>query len=446
MPEIFAVQRFGCNASEQLVERPCLCFAAAAMGTRAKARTWLGLLGLCSLGCGAPEPAENTGGTTLPPGACGRGSVVVSSDYQSTNVSLVDLDGKVLSESFLSSGTTAAGLSAPLSGDVALPSTSASGDEIVVIDRYPASVLTWVGVADGQVRGQLSVKTGFAANPKDYLRLEDGRAYVSRFEPNSSAGKEPFDAGDDIVVLAADHSKIETRLDLASAMSGEAPEFFVRPSRMLEVGGRVLVLSQGYTKSYDAEAPSRLIAIDPKTDSIERVLVLDGAHGCIAMALAPGDALLALSCAGEFAGGDDPRLDSSAVVLVDPVAMKEVRRFEALNTSNAPFGYGIGFMSAEQLIVTTLGREDISGQASRPDRVLSLPVAGGPATELLRSDRRVAVVLDVRCYAQCERCFVTDAERGVLHHVRLGTDGQTKVTGSSRVEQTIGEPRALGAF
>ena len=118
-------------------------------------------------GCNAPDPPPTTGGTDLPPGACGRGAVVIGSDYQSTNVSLVGVEGEVLSPSFLSSATSSAGLTAPLSGDVAVPSMPAAGEEIVLLDRYPAAVLTWVDVVTGSVRAQLNVATGFAANPQD---------------------------------------------------------------------------------------------------------------------------------------------------------------------------------------------------------------------------------------------------------------------------------------
>lgn len=402
---------------------------------------------LCSA-CGAPEPPESTGGTSVLPGACGRGMVVLSSDYQSSNVSLVSVDGAVLSDSFVSSATAAAGLSAPLSGDVTLSSSSYNDDEIVVIDRYPASVLTWVGVRDGAVREQLSVKTGFAANPKDYLRLADGRAYVSRFEPNLAAGQMPFDAGDDLLILQTKPAQIVGRVDLSSAMAGEAAEFFVRPSRMLQVAGRVLVLSQGYNNAgFSASASSRLIAVDPTTDSVVDVLPLHGAHGCLAMALSPDQKLLAVSCAGEFAGRENPDVQSSMIVLVDPVTFEERRRLRAVDHAGAPFGFGIGFVSPERIIVTAMGVVDASGNAALRDSVLSVAVDGSATSVILRSDDDAFVLGDVRCFAECGHCFVTDADRALLHQVSADRDGIVALKRSSRVGTSVGlPPRSLGAF
>ena len=57
------------------------------------------------LACDVPEPPGPTGGTTEPLGRCGRGLAVVSSDFQSTNLSLVGTGGQVLSESFISSAS-----------------------------------------------------------------------------------------------------------------------------------------------------------------------------------------------------------------------------------------------------------------------------------------------------------------------------------------------------
>ena len=147
-------------------------------------------VGSCLGGCGASAPPGNTGGTTVPPGECGRGIVVVSSDYASTNVSFVGLDGGVLSPSVVSSATTTTGLSSPFSGDVVLPTMPAFGDRIVLIDRYPASVLTWVDVVSGAVASQLAVATGFVANPQDYLEASSSRAYVTRYESNPLAGRQ----------------------------------------------------------------------------------------------------------------------------------------------------------------------------------------------------------------------------------------------------------------
>jgi hypothetical protein len=83
----------------------------------------------------------------------------VHSDYQSTNVSLLGLDGRALSPLLVSSASASTALSTPLSGDVVLPTMPQAGSELLLLDRFPAAVLTWVDLRTGVPTGQLSVAT-----------------------------------------------------------------------------------------------------------------------------------------------------------------------------------------------------------------------------------------------------------------------------------------------
>src|SRR5687768_2396120 len=109
----------------------------------------------CLAACNAPEPNRNGRGTDAT-----EALVVVSSDYQSSNVSLLGFDGSVLTPSILHSGSVTTGLSAALSGDVVLPTSAVSGSDIVLVDRVPDAVLTWLDARSARVRAQLPVGTG----------------------------------------------------------------------------------------------------------------------------------------------------------------------------------------------------------------------------------------------------------------------------------------------
>ena len=208
------------------------------------------------------ESPEGTGGTDVTAGACGRGIIVVNSDYQSTNLSLVAIDGTVLSSSFLSSASTASGLSAPLGGDVVTPTQWQRGDEIVLLDRYPASVLTWVDVRSSTPTGQLSLATGFAANPRDYLLLNPTKAYVTRYQPNLAAGTGNHDEGSDIVVVDPLTRAVTTRLSLRSAMQDAPAVYYPYPDKMLRVGNEVAVLLEPIF-DFMSTASSRTFASNP---------------------------------------------------------------------------------------------------------------------------------------------------------------------------------------
>lgn len=398
-------------------------------------------LGLSFAACNAPEPPGSTGGTNVAGGPCGRGVVVVSTDYQSTNVSLLGLDGRVLSPSFISSATTGAQLSSQLSGDVVAPTARATRDEIVLVDRYPASVLTWVRVSDAAVTRQLSVRTGYAANPHDFIAPSDGRAYVPRYEPNLAAGNEPFDAGDDVLIVDPTEPAVIGRIDVSPAMAGEDEKFFARPSRGVLIGGKAVVLLEGYTLYFDQSAPSRLVLIDPQSDTITQVLVLSGMHGCAGLAPSPDEKSLAVVCSGEFGGGDpDPK--SSGVVVIDVAdALTERTRIDAGTLGGAPLGQAVAWVSADRLLVTSFGAE----APPRPDRVLEVSIGARSVRTVLEG---TAFTLgDVRCAAACDVCFVADAGDGVVRRFDVGADGALGDGVAIAIGDAIGlPPRQLGAF
>ena len=129
---------------------------------------------------------------------CANGLAIIESDFQSTNLSIYDLEGSAISSSFFSSASASANLNAALSVDVVLP-TVLRLDDFVVIDRAQ-SVLTRLDIKNTKVDAQLRVADGFFANPQDYLQLEM-QALVSRSEANPKSGSDPLSAGDDLAVI-----------------------------------------------------------------------------------------------------------------------------------------------------------------------------------------------------------------------------------------------------
>ena len=404
------------------------------------------LVALATLACNAEEPPGSTGGSNQAPGPCGRGLVVVGTDYQSTNVSLLGFDGVVLSSSFVSSATAGAKVSAQLSGDVVLPSQSAVGAEIVLIDRYPASVLSWVRVQDAEIERQLSVRTGFAANPQDYLAISANKAYVTRLDSNPDTGQEPFDGGADVLIVDPSLPAISARLDLAPAMQGEPSEYFASPSRALLIDDTAFVLLQGYSKDFKSSAPSRVVRIDTAMDTIAETLVLSGLHGCAGLSLSPDGKQLAVICSGEFAGSSTPSPDKSGVVIVGlEGSLSEQLRLSA-DFAQGPLGFAAAWVSDETLLVTAFGSLNRAGALARPDRVYEVSLVSGAAREILSSTDQAFSLGDVRCAPTCGACFVTDADRNVVHRFVVEQGSLASATRIS-VDTTIGlPPRVLGAF
>lgn len=402
------------------------------------------LAALAALGCGAPEPPGSTGGTHATPGACGRGVGVVHTDesYASSNVSLLDWQGQVLSSSFISSATTDAKLSAKLTGDVVLPTSPTTGDRLVLIDRYPASVITWVDIETAKVSAQLSVRSGFAANPHDYLALDETRALVTRFGKNPDPDAGPLDRGDDVLVLDVGVPAPVASIDLSPALADAGAGFHASPHRMVAAGERVVVSLLGHAADYSDAAPSRLAVIDPKAGSVGQVLVLDGLYECNGLALAPDEQSVAVSCSGRFHGGSEPDASESAVAIVKlGPTLEETARWPA--DGEAPFAFTLAWPSAGTLVATTFGSES----PARPDTLVELDLATGARRTLLESQGEPFTLSDVSCAAACSTCFASDAGRGVVHAFAVDASGRLGAPSAIDVNDAIGlPPRWLGRF
>jgi len=413
---------------------------------------WRSLLLLAALAvaCGAPGVTPDAQGVTGQPGPCGRGLVVVQSDYQSSNVSLLDFAGKVLSPSLLSSSTVSEGFGVRLSGDVVPASSPQTGPEIVLIDRYPAGVLRFVDLARAQVTAELSVATGFRANPQDYLSLAPDRAYVARYESNANAGRQAFDAGGDVLIIDPSLPAITGRIDLTPALAGEATRFSPHPARLLNVAGRIFAVLSAYADDYSSAAESRLIELDPVTDTLRSTLVLDGLRGCTSLAVSPDERTLAVACTGDDLRSTQPKLDGSGLALIDiGDAPRVVRTVEARELASAPLGFGLAYAAPTRLLFSTLGHFDDSGAPAVQDALLTLDTDTFAVNELLQSAGQPFTLGAGRCATACGLCFATDAARdgGSVLRFAVDSSGNFSAPEVIRVETRVGlPPRYLGAF
>jgi hypothetical protein len=400
-------------------------------------RSWLVLLACAA--CNVPEPPGSTGGTDEPLGPCGRGFSVISSDFLSSNVSLVALDGRVLSSSFVSSATPSVALSAAISNDVVFPTSPQLGDDIVLIDRFGTDVLTWVTVADAGVSQQLSLSE--KTNPHDIVVVNEHKAYVTRFDPGG-----PHE-GNDVAIIDPSVPRALGRISLDPAMAGEDPRFLARPSRAVLVGGKLIVALEAYTLSFDDSASSRVVAIDPATDTILETLVLDGLEGCDGLAVAADDDRIALSCLGSFGGTLVATLEQSGVVVLGTAGgLREIARFPAADLADSPLGYGLAFASPNLLLGISSG---FDAEASIASTAFELDLETGQVRSVAESapvGGGEGGIVDVQCAADCGVCAVADSFRGVLTHYALD-QGRLARGRDIRVDENIGlPPQRLGRF
>ncbi|HTA89520.1 MAG TPA: hypothetical protein VK745_08090 [Polyangiaceae bacterium] len=416
----------------------------------ASSRLLVAASALSVLACGVSRVTPDTQGTTVTAGPCGRGLVVVESDYQSTNVSLLGFSGTVLSPSLASSSVESGGFDLGLSGDVVPPGSAVTGPDVVLIDRTPVGILRFVDLASASVSSELPVGTGFSANPHDYLALAEHKAYVARYESNFNPGQQMWDQGGDVLLVDPSLTTITGRIDLTPAMAGEAAQFTPHPARLALVAGRVFALLASYASDYLSATTSRLVELDPSTDSIVSTLLLDGLEGCDQFAVSPDGKELAVACTGADTLSDNPSNATSGLALVDITGTPQLtQHFSAAMFGSNPIGFAIDYVALGTLLFGTLGHFDESMAVAALDSLIQLDTASGAFQQILQSQSQPFTLGDVRCAPECGACFLADAERsgGSVLRFAIGASGTLGAPNAIRAETQIGlPPRYLGVF
>ncbi len=311
-------------------------------------------LGVLSLvGCNVESKDESTGGVAVRGDElCPAGVTTILSDFVSTQVALLDKEGQMLSDSFISSGSTmSSGVATPLSGDIVAPSNRPASGEVVLVDRYPNSVVTWVDAESAEVRAQLPVGTGFSSNPYDYLELSPTKAYVPRYESNAAGGAEPFDDGGDILIIDPSAPAITGNIPLSQP--GALPP---RPSALTQLGKTVLVVLQNLAQDYSSTDDAQIVGIDSEKDEEIYRVTLTGLKTCGRAMLSPSSKIMALGCTGEIDMNGalvDPA--ATGIVLLDatvtpPTELKRIDIHAQLGFAPQP---QIEFASEGQILAKT---------------------------------------------------------------------------------------------
>jgi hypothetical protein len=376
--------------------------------------------------------------------------LVINTDYKSTSVSALNFAGELLTQNLISTSSAATGLSVALSGDVGLPSSAVPDRETVLIDRYPAAVLSWVDLDTAQVRAQLSVATGFASNPHDYVAISRRKAYVPRYNPNLASGEQPFDSGHDVLIVDPASARITGSVDLMPAITDEVTEVYARADRAVMFGGLLRVLVSMFNPAYSKPGDSRVVSIDPDTDAIVGVHRIAGLTSCSAFAFAPDGGEMAVACNGFFRQAAATGFPDSAIVRMtfDGARVTEVARYPAADLGGDQMGV-LSYSDQNHIAFTTLGRRASSISVAAPDTLRFLDLRTNQASMPILQTQRVPLSLgDVLCVPDENSCFVADAETrgGVVHRFEI-ENGVPIADHLIPVDTATGlPPRYLGRF
>jgi hypothetical protein len=245
---------------------------------------------------------------TLPALAEAPAFAVVTSDYTSTAIALLDAEGELVDEAWVDSGSAEAGIVAALSGDVSLPSAPLVPGELTVLDRFGVDVISRFDLRAGGVIAQIDVQlppaaggSGFRSNPQDVVALGEGTLLVSRFEPNFDPDAPSLDEGNDLVFVTEDGPASRMAMEGLDA-SVDGTTVFARPGRIAPFADGYIVGLGRLGPSFQKAGPGAvaLVTVDPQSTS---ALDLPGFTNCPSVRASPdGDAVIALCQGFEPAG------------------------------------------------------------------------------------------------------------------------------------------------
>jgi len=364
--------------------------------------------------CGLEPPQPDTGGTDVESGPFGRGLVLIHTDFQSTNVSLLGLDGSIISRSFTSS------YEAQMSWDIAAPTMPSTGGDIVLLDRA-FGVVSWFDVKTSDIREQFHADNDdLGKNPWDYLPISPEKAYVTRYDPVPVKGHH----GDVIIVnptTANVLSSVDKRIDIASALH-LSKGYVVHPARGLVIGDRAYITTVNATPDYEYTT-SYVVMIDTTTDEVIGVQELSGLWDCTGIAAAPDKSELAVICSGNLqaswvASSGNTGTSRSAIVLLSPEDLSEKKRILAEKVSIGALGFSLSYAAQRALVFSSFGNEK---QGDTDDVAKFVDLDSEEVRDLRRtSPVQIGAVLcperldDAPADRDPEACFITDADDFVV--------------------------------
>lgn len=275
-------------------------------------RTFILLVGLVLTMAGCGDTSTSTGGLGTPalaPLDATPVYAVVSSDFSSSSIAVLDEGFELIDESWLNSGTTYPGLVATLSGDVVLPTRQQGTGTFSVIDRFLTDVVTQFFVPSGNLRGQVRTlgetgDSGFSSNPQDIIFIDEDSAWIPRYEFNLDEDAPPENQGNDLVEInPSDWSATGMRIDLSVLNTMEmvdenTVETFARPGRGVLIGSTIVLGLDRISAAFDAAGPGAVALVDVEAESI-LTLEFEGLKNCGRVVPIPGEPTkAAIACVG----------------------------------------------------------------------------------------------------------------------------------------------------
>ena len=409
---------------------------------------------LAVVGCGGESGSAGVVGTpALDPLEATPRYAVISSDFSSSSIAMLDEDFVVIDESWLNSGTTYPGLVATLSGDVVLPNRQAGDGTFAVIDRFLTDVVTRFFVPSGNLNGQVRTHgdvgdSGFSSNPQDFIFAGEDSAWTPRYESNLNPSAPREHQGTDLIEInPADMSVTGARIDLSSldttaiVMTQDGPvevEVFARPSRGVLVGSLIVVGLDRISANFDAAGPGMVAVVDLEDESVTG-LELPGFKSCGNAGPVPGaPSKVVVACVG-FAQpfGDEPQVRASSGIAILDVGESGVMIERVWRVADHPVE-AIAINSVVALDERRVVGVATGDFATTVDELYLLDLATEAQDLIHASDG--SFVIGLSAYdADSEMLYVPDVVANAVLELAADEGGFTE-TGSTEIAPSLGLP------
>ena len=375
----------------------------------------------CSLESKAPPstgvPAIDGGESDAGLSECSDAWIIAESNYQASNIAVLDRSGKILSASVDASKNSNGTPLGALGGDAAFPSDGIRGNELIILDRYPNGVLRFVDLETATVDRSWSPAPDYRSNPHDVWKVDQQESWVTRFEGVIDGSSYQ---GFDLAAFDSSNGSEISSISFAEAISAdEKGKYYPYPSQLLVLGKQLLVSLMMYQRGFAASAESRIAVVDIAAKKLVEVIPLPGLKGCSLMKLSPNKERIAVACTGEFGGDSNAEISSSGVALLDATDLNAPIGRLYHDSLSQPLGFSLGFLDDDRLLAIGMGKLDPSnGSILEPDRLFRFSL-NDPSAEpklLLESKDKAFVLGGISC--DCGTCLVTDAERNSAFFVK----------------------------
>jgi len=183
----------------------------------------------------------------------------------------------------------------------------ASGAGVYIINRFFFDNIQSLDPAD-DFRTALQFSTGNGSNPHDLLAVDDGRLYITRYEP-------PYN---DILIAERGTGRPLGFIEMSDFATNSSAT--PRADGLVMAEGRVLAGLQNIDASFREYGPGLIAVIDPQTDAVTRTITMAGRNPFGRPAVDDATGTLLYAMAGVFQGTLSREL-SGGIEVVDPVSL-----------------------------------------------------------------------------------------------------------------------------